>query len=212
MGSQPTSIVQSYDRIAEIYAERYFEELDQKPLDRALLALFADEVRGRGKVIDIGTGPGQVARALHALGVDVIGLDASPAMVAAARRLTPALEFVEGSFRELPVGDGALAGITAFYALVHVPREELAGVLAELHRALRRGGWLLFAFHIGRGTLHVDTLLGARVDLDYVLLETDEVLGALREAGFTPETQVERMPYAAIEHDTQRGYVLARKR
>jgi len=206
------SIIQSYDRIAEAYAERFFSELDEKPLDRALLALFADEVRDRGRVLDLGSGPGQIARALHALGVEVIGVDASPGMVAVAQRLSPMIEFKVASFRKLPFADGTLAGIAAFYAFVHVPADELARVFAEAYRALKRGGWMLLGFHVGAGTLHVDTLLGARVDLDYVLLETEQVLAALTEAGFAPETQVERMAYTTIEHPTTRGYVLARKR
>lgn len=206
------SITQSYDRIADVYAERFFEELDEKPLDRALLALFADEVRDRGRVVDVGCGPGQVARALHARGVEVTGLDASASMIAVAQRLSPMLEFKVGSFRKLPYADGTLAGITAFYAFVHVPVDELPQVLSEAYRVIKRGGWLLVGFHVGTGTLHVDTLLGARVDLDYVLIESEQMLAALTQAGFAPETQVERAAYTTIEHPTTRGYVLARKR
>ncbi len=60
----------SYDRVADEYARRIFDELDHKPFDREILDGFADAVRGLGPVCDLGCGPGQVARYLRARGVD----------------------------------------------------------------------------------------------------------------------------------------------
>jgi hypothetical protein len=54
-----------YDRVAEEYVKRIFEELAHKPLDRALLDRFAEQMRGLGPACDVGCGPGQVARYLH---------------------------------------------------------------------------------------------------------------------------------------------------
>src|SRR5688500_11495048 len=88
---------ESYDRVAEAYAGRFFGELEHKPLDRMLLDHFAAELRGRGPVADIGCGPGQVARYLHDRGAESLGVDVSPGMVAVARRLSPAIPFLEGS-------------------------------------------------------------------------------------------------------------------
>jgi hypothetical protein len=42
------SIRASYDRLADEYARRIFNELEHKPLDRELLNRFAAEVVGRG--------------------------------------------------------------------------------------------------------------------------------------------------------------------
>jgi hypothetical protein len=51
----------SYDAVAASYAEALSDELSRKPLDRALLAAFAEQVRevGRGeaRVWDVGCGP-----------------------------------------------------------------------------------------------------------------------------------------------------------
>lgn len=68
----------SYDSAAEAYAQHLASELDRKPLDRHLLNRFAEEVRGRGLVADIGCGPGHVARYLHDRGVSIVGIDLSP--------------------------------------------------------------------------------------------------------------------------------------
>src|ERR1700722_14439060 len=77
-------------------------------------------------------------------------------MVEQARRLTPAVEFRQGDLSALDVADGAWAGIAAFYSLIHIPNSDLPQALGELRRALRPGGLLLAAFHIGDQTLHLD--------------------------------------------------------
>ena len=51
-------IVPSYDAIAQGYAEQYFDELDSKPFDRAVLDRFAASVKGRGRVCDLACSPG----------------------------------------------------------------------------------------------------------------------------------------------------------
>jgi hypothetical protein len=50
-------IRESYDRLADEYARRIFNELQHKPLDRQLLNRFAAEMAGRGEVCDMGCGP-----------------------------------------------------------------------------------------------------------------------------------------------------------
>jgi trans-aconitate methyltransferase len=59
------SIRESYDRLAEEYTRRIFDELRHKPLDRELLDRFTKQTHGRGEVCDMGCGPGQVARYLR---------------------------------------------------------------------------------------------------------------------------------------------------
>ena len=77
----------SYDRVAEEYARQMLHELDHKPRDRELLDQFAARVQGKGRVADLGTGPGQVARYLHDRGVDAFGIDLAwrPKRIAAGR-------------------------------------------------------------------------------------------------------------------------------
>src|SRR6476660_6547825 len=81
----------SYDAVAEEYVRRIGRELEGKPFDRTLLDRFADRLAGPGPVWDLGCGPGHVTRYLRARGVTIAGLDLSPALVASARRLDPAI-------------------------------------------------------------------------------------------------------------------------
>ncbi len=150
----------SYDLLADEYVARIYGELAGKPLDRHLLARFAESVAGRGTVADVGCGPGHVARWLHERGVRMIGADLSPAMIGHARRLSPGIGFDVADMRALPWDDGSLAGLVAFYSLIHIDERDLPRTLAEFHRVLAPGGLALVAFHVGDETRHFDELWG----------------------------------------------------
>src|SRR5215203_2570378 len=109
----------SYDSAASAYADHLFTELEQKPLDRHLLNRFAEAMRGQGWVVDLGCGPGQIAKYLRDQGVSVIGLDLSAEMVRAAGSLSPGIDFRVGDMRRLDFDDASLAGVVAFYSIVH---------------------------------------------------------------------------------------------
>ena len=185
-----------YDAIADDYDERFAGELGASPLARAMLAVFAELVQsgGGGAVAEVGSGPGRVTAQLDRLGLDVHGIDLSPRMVALARRTFPRLRFREGSMTALDLPDGALAGLAAWYSIIHIPPDRLAGVIGEFHRVLAPGGHLVVAFQVGDAPLHFDEAFGHRVDLDFRRLNPDHVAGLLERAGFTVQARMVRAP------------------
>ncbi len=201
----------SYDQVADEYVRRIFGELQHKPLDRQLLDRFAASVREVGPACDMGCGPGHVARYLHEHGVQVCGVDLSPAMVERARRLTPGVEFRQGDMMALEAPDGAWAGIAAFYSIIHISRDDMARALRELRRVLRPGGLLLLTFHIGEDTIHLDEWWSQKVSVDFFFFRSDEMAGYLGAAGFEIEEIIEREPYPEVEHPSRRSYVFARR-
>ena len=76
-----------YDAVSHEYAERFKDEMDDKPFDRDCLDRLAREVAGLGPICDLGCGPGQIARYLHRQGVKTLGVDLSAKMVEEAQRL-----------------------------------------------------------------------------------------------------------------------------
>jgi SAM-dependent methyltransferase len=212
MASMPprwgAGVVSSYDAIAEQYADQYFHELDGKPFDRDVLDRFAASVNLRGRVCDLGCGPGQIARYLGARGVDAFGIDASASMVATARRLNPTLQFRQGDFFHLPLADGELAGVAAFYCLIHCARGELGRAVAEIHRVLTSGGRFLMAVHAGEGEVGRDEAYGKRVALVATLFSEDEIGAALTGAGFRLDELLTREPYS-FEYPSRRIYATA---
>jgi SAM-dependent methyltransferase len=205
------SVRESYDRLAEEYARRIFDELRHKPLDRELLDRFAAEVRGRGEICDMGCGPGHVARHLRDAGAAVFGLDLSPGMLEQARKLNPGILFREGNMLALDLDDETLAGIAAFYAIVNIPKESLPSVFREMARILQPGGLLLLGFHCGDEALHENELWGQPISMDFFLFRPPEIRRYLESAGLVIEEIIERDPYPEVEYQSRRAYIFARK-
>jgi uroporphyrinogen-III synthase/SAM-dependent methyltransferase len=206
------SIRESYDRLADEYARRIGNELQHKPVDRALLDRFAARVAGRGDVCDMGCGPGHVARYLRDAGAAVFGLDLSPRMVQQARQLHPDISFREGNMTALDLRDGTLAGIAALYAIVNIPNASLPLVFREMERVLQPGGLLLLAFHIGDRVLHEHELWGRPISMDFFLFQPSAIRHDVEAAGFVIEEIIEREPYPPdVEYQSRRAYMFARK-
>jgi SAM-dependent methyltransferase len=102
----------------------------------------------RARVLDLGCGDGTTARLLTGAGHDVLGIDASPALIALARRRAPRASFRVGSFVDAELPDGLDAIVAASEVLGYAldPRNRgpmLATVLARCAGALRPGGLFL---------------------------------------------------------------------
>jgi SAM-dependent methyltransferase len=183
----------SYDTDASGYAEKVSGLLDGSPYLRASLALFADLVRGSGGglVADIGCGPGYVAAHLHDAGLDVLGIDLSPEMIEIARRDHPDVRFEVGTMTDLDLADDSIAGIVAFWSIIHVPDRAMPGVCDEFRRVLRPGGPLLVGFHVGDETQHTsEGYTGRPISVDSHHRQPRQVAGWLRDAGFTIEAEL----------------------
>ncbi|MGW5868568.1 class I SAM-dependent DNA methyltransferase [Streptomyces sp. NPDC055239] len=143
-----SSTADAYDAVAVLYDELFRDALDARPLDRALLAAFAELVltNGAGPVAELGCGPGQVTAHLRDLGLNVSGVDLSPAMIDIARENYPDLRFDVGSMDALDLADGGVNGIVSWYSIIHTPPRDLPAYFTEFRRVLAPGGHLLFGF------------------------------------------------------------------
>jgi ubiquinone/menaquinone biosynthesis C-methylase UbiE len=195
----------TYDAVAKAYADKFFDELSRKPFDRDLLDALAAS-SPHGVALDVGCGPGHVGRYLSERGLDVVGVDLSDAMIKIARRLNSAIRFEVADMRSLPMSDGSLAALAAFYSLIHIPREEVPSVLDEFRRVLMPSGRLLLAVHGGTGTVTSSEFLGERVPFAATLFDKDELVDLVTTAGFEVTNATVRQPYE-FEHQTPRLYV-----
>jgi SAM-dependent methyltransferase len=207
---QPLDLQTSYDRVARQYAASFYDELRHKPFDRALLERYAAQLRGRGLVLELGCGPGQIARYLRDQGLEIEGLDLSPAMVEVARELNPDLAFRQGTMLALEAPDASYAGVVAFYSLIHLRRAEVPVALREIRRVLQPGGVFLLAVHGGEGEVHRDEWFGQRVAVDATFFGAAEVASQLEQAGLEVIEQLERPPYD-FEYQSQRLYITGRR-
>ncbi|MFD6563363.1 class I SAM-dependent methyltransferase [Micromonospora profundi] len=182
----------SYDTVADSYADLLRGLLADAPYERAAFALFADLVRaaGGGPVADVGCGSGRITAHLHELGMDAFGIDLSPGMIDVARRDHPSLRFEVGSMTDLQLAEGSVAGLMAWYSLIHIPDDQIGAVLAHFRRVLRPGGPLLLGFHVGdETTLKTQGYGGHPMNVYVHRRQPAQMAAWLHDAGFTVEAQ-----------------------
>ncbi|WP_249998104.1 class I SAM-dependent methyltransferase [Actinoplanes sp. M2I2] len=192
----------SYDTVAVSYADLLRDALAGEPFQRGILGILAEMVRaqGGGPVADIGCGPGRLTGYLDGIGLDVFGVDLSPAMIEVARRDHPGLRFEVGSMTALDVGDGSLAGVLAWFSLIHVPDDEVPTALSEFHRVLRPGGALLIGFHAGEGSrLKTEGYGGHPMNVYVHRRSPGRMVPWLEAAGFTVEAEMLHHPGPGVE-------------
>ncbi len=125
--------------------------LERRALDAALdLARAGSEDR----ILDVATGTGALLQRLAHRGVnprEAVGIDASPPMLALARRrLPPQWRLVAGDAAGLPFAAQTFDLATACYLLHLLEPGERAGVTRELARVLRPGGRAVLVTVAGR--------------------------------------------------------------
>ncbi|MEV8595008.1 class I SAM-dependent methyltransferase [Streptomyces sp. NPDC052012] len=199
-----------YDAVAEDYATLFRDWLDAKPLDRALLAGFAELVGDGGEVADVGCGPGRGTAYLASLGLSVFGLDLSESMLGIARREHPGLRFVHGSMLRLDVPDGALAGVVSLYSTIHLPESELPTAFTEFRRVLQPGGHLLLAFQVGDEPRRHERPFGHPVSLDFQRRRPERIAALLEAAGFRIVLHSVRAADEQLGDTTPQAYLIAR--
>jgi len=205
----------SYDIVAADYAARFGAELAARPLERALLAGFAELVQagGAAPIADIGCGPGGVTAHLSDIGSSAFGIDLSPQMVSQARRAYPGLRFEVGSMLALDLPDGCLGGVVAWYSIIHIPDEQLPRAFGEFFRVLSPGGYLLIAFQVGADVRHRAEMDGHAVQLDFHRRQPDQVADTMSRAGLDVRARFLREPDdgADFPEVSPQAFLLARR-
>lgn len=182
--SELETVRESYDRVADAYVELAVGRLEAEPWLRAVLAAFAESVRGLGPVLDVGCGPGTVTAHLTELGLDASGVDLSPRMVEHARRQYPDLRFAVASATELDLAPASLGGVLGWWSLFNLPREALPGVLRTFSEALVPGGQTLIGTHVGDSDIpRTEGYGGLPVSWTTHLYRPEQLAGMLVDAG-----------------------------
>jgi len=159
-----------WDRVrAELFGDRFHLEA---------LAALADPDWTLG---DLGCGTGQLSAALAPFVAHIVAVDGSAAMLQSAKKRLHAFGNVDlrrGELESLPIDDGRLDAATLMLVLHHVP--DPARALAEVSRAIRRGGTLLVVDMLPHDREHYRTQMG-HVWLGF---GEDQMRGLLEAAGF----------------------------
>jgi SAM-dependent methyltransferase len=168
---------QAYGAIAEQYINAFGNSGQVHANDLALIARHLS-IRP-GAVIDAGCGPGHLTEFLRSFDVDAMGIDLVPEFIDHACATYPDGRYELGSMCELGLPDGSIAGILAWYSLIHLPPDDLNGVLTVLRRVIAPGGRLVAGFFTGDEVVSFEH----KVVTAYCW-PVDEFSARLRQAGF----------------------------
>ncbi|MFD6391696.1 class I SAM-dependent methyltransferase [Nocardia sp. NPDC060259] len=99
------------------------------------------------------------------------------------------LRFDLGSITDLVFDDASMAGLVAWYSLIHVPDDEISSVFAHFQRIVRPGGRLLLGFHVGdESQLKTQGYGGHQMNVYVYHRQHGQMNAWLNDAGFVVET------------------------
>jgi cyclopropane fatty-acyl-phospholipid synthase-like methyltransferase len=139
--ARKTIVARGYDALGEDYVAWATSFAD--PARQRMLEAFSARLTAGVRVLDIGCGPGVPSTRILADRFEVTGVDISETQLDAARRNVPEATFVLGDVLLADFAPGSFDGVTAFYSIIHVPREDHARLFERVSRWLVPGGLFL---------------------------------------------------------------------
>lgn len=128
-----------YDKIAETYQANRHEFDNTKELQE-----FASLLPKYARILDVGCGAGvPVAKFLVESGFRIVGIDFSEKMLELARRNVAQATFIMKDMTKLDLAENSFDGLTAFYSIIHVPREKHFLLFKSFNRILKPNGIML---------------------------------------------------------------------
>jgi ubiquinone/menaquinone biosynthesis C-methylase UbiE len=173
-------VEETYAKIAQAYNDEFFDDTSDLPLINSLVG----QLNVGSKILDIGSGPGQLALYLSRQGFEVEGIDSSDEMLVIARKRVPNVTFTKMDMRALEYPDETFDGILASYSIIHIPTAELGGVLPEIKRVLKVGGAALFVTQEGEADQIVDEPLTEGGKIFMNCFTKERIARVLGETGF----------------------------
>ena len=144
LAARPAS---DYDSFADIYTHW----TDTSASARANLSFYIDDTAAVGPVVELGVGDGRIAVDAAARGCDVIGVDASSAMLALCRHraqqagVTDRITLLEADFREFALGEPAGLIALPYHSIGHLlTLDDKRQAMRQVYTQMRPGGQFLF--------------------------------------------------------------------
>jgi ubiquinone/menaquinone biosynthesis C-methylase UbiE len=189
-----------YDRLAPHFGE-WMANVEGDPWER-----FVEELASRlpegARVLDLGCGNGdKLARLADRF--EVTGVDISEEQLRLARTRVPEAKLVHADFAELELAGESFDAVTAFYSIIHVPRETHAELFARILRWLKPGGLFLASLsHVGSPD-RTEEWLGVQMFFSSFPADTNRRL--VSAAGF--ELLVDEVVVMTEPEDVESGWI-----
>ena len=155
MPDKTATVINAYNQCAEAFAERFMDFTLYNDLFDDFLALLQDNAR----VLDIGCGPGNVAKYMltHKPALRWTGVDLSEEMIKLASANIPQGQFFVRDLRALDMETGSFDAGIASFCLPHLSTGEAADFLTAFANALASGAYAYVSTMEGTGHRFEDT-------------------------------------------------------
>lgn len=130
-----------WDKHAQWWLDGFTGGVDPE-YEEQIIPLAREELAGFKKVLDVGCGDGQIARALAAQGSEVLGIDPTELHISVARERAGGPMYEIGSALHLPVEDSSQDAVVACLVFEHI--DDVDTALSEVARVLKPGGQFSF--------------------------------------------------------------------
>jgi len=139
--------IQSYNQNAKAYADRF---MCHEPYTKQAKA-FAELLRSGDSVLDIGCGPGNVAKQLLAAkALQITGVDLSEEMVKLASANVPSGRFYCQDIRQAGFVTGSFDAVLLSFSIVHLKDAEADDLLRKAISWTQKNGYLFVSFMAGK--------------------------------------------------------------
>jgi ubiquinone/menaquinone biosynthesis C-methylase UbiE len=130
-----------WDKHAQWWIDGFTGGVDPE-YEEQIIPLACDELEGFHRILDVGCGDGQIARALAAQGSEVLGIDPTELHISIARERAGGPTYELGSALNLPVENESQDAVVACLVFEHI--DDVDTALAEVARVLKPGGQFSF--------------------------------------------------------------------
>ncbi|MEM9656107.1 MAG: class I SAM-dependent methyltransferase [Actinomycetota bacterium] len=125
---------------ADWWQDEFTDGVDPEYTEQ-IIPLVVDAMADRTRIVDIGTGEGQIARALTESGASVVGVDPVAGQIAEAAARGGPVRYLRSGAAGLPFADGSFDGAVACLVFEHIDQVDQA--INEVSRVLAPGGRFL---------------------------------------------------------------------
>jgi len=165
-------------------ADRYLAERTRDSEDVRLLEELVTRLPKGAKILDAGCGAGIPISQILIERFEVTGVDFSEAQIELARKNVPNASFICEDMTKLDFPANTFDGITSYYAIIHIPREEHRSLLANFCKMLKPGGLALLCLGADHLIDDIDeNYLGTRMYWSH--FDSETYLQMLKDCGFT---------------------------